>query len=405
MASSEQSSSPPRQGGKPVDPSCPKMFKLIGKELEDTRDRVKKLLLKITELTDENHVLKLLRIKNDKLTEDLAFQINRVSCYVKVEAYLRNQIVEEQKKCLAYKKSSNIVKDLIDQQEINRKVGIGFEYNESVGKPSNITPFKVSAKERGIPQVIKNSPKPLFITPIVEPILESSIIIDYEMNLEDLEEEKKREEKRRGKQHVETVGDIQGVNVQKEKWAPRRPVTHVGTSVSPNPGIGASDLKKNQNRPNKFVNSRNSNNRFHSTENFTRAKQVEVEIVKTPTVLNILPTIDACHKPCGVVNCMLCAFNEMSAYFKSMHASNNNTTPRQHINHKHARSKTASPSASQKKTYSPKSVHKVVKTVYKEKCSVKAKADTVKLGTAVKPNKGQFFKYVGPNQVWVPKKI
>ncbi|MGI4673448.1 hypothetical protein ACR2XN_28695 [Klebsiella pneumoniae] len=129
------------------------MFKLLGKELDDTRDRVKKLQLRITELTDENHILKLLRIKNDKLTEDLAFQVNRVSCYVKVETYLRNQILEEQKKCLAYKNSAYIVKNLVDQQEINRTVGIGFEYNKSVGKPSNITPFKTSAEERGIPHV------------------------------------------------------------------------------------------------------------------------------------------------------------------------------------------------------------------------------------------------------------
>lgn len=430
MASSSESNSPPLRRSPPyatgilVDTSDPKMYKLVESELTNARDREKKLKVIVEELKKDYEVLRVLKIRNDKvtnkLTEDLANEVTKVSHYVKNEIYLKNQIEEEKKRCLAYKNSAYIVKNLVDQQEINRTVGIGFEYNKSEGKPSNITPFKQSAKERGIPHVLKDAPKPLFITPIAEPILDSSIVIDYEMKLEDQEEEEKREEKRKGKQPVGTERDIKDVNVQQVKWAPRKPETNEGKAVLHHPGIGAKDLKKNENRPNKFVNGRNSNNRFHSTENFKNVNQVKLETVKTPIVSKNLLTIDACHKQCGVVNCMQCAFNVMSAQFKRMHATYNMTTPREHINHKHARSQTGRPPASQKKTYLPKSVnrvvktvskflpksvHKVVKTVYKEKGTVKAKVDTIRLGSIVKPNKGQFFKYAGPNQVWVPKKI
>lgn len=47
-----------------------------------------------------------------------------------------------------------------------------------------------------------------------------------------------------------------------------------------------------------------------------------------------MPLIDLSHKACGVVNCMSCAFNVMSAYFNSKHASSDKTTPRQHVNNR-----------------------------------------------------------------------
>ena len=56
-------------------------------------------------------------------------------------------------------------------------------------------------------------------------------------------------------------------------------------------------------------------------------------------------------------------------------------------------------------TFIPKPKQKSVKAVYRVKCPVTDKADSVKSDNVVLPDKGQFFKYVGPNQVWVPKKI
>ena len=48
---------------------------------------------------------------------------------------------------------------------------------------------------------------------------------------------------------------------------------------------------------------------------------------------------------------------------------------------------------------------KFVKIVYKVKCSVIEKVETIKVKNVVFPDKGQFYKYAGPNQVWVPKKV
>ena len=56
-------------------------------------------------------------------------------------------------------------------------------------------------------------------------------------------------------------------------------------------------------------------------------------------------------------------------------------------------------------TFVPKPKQKFVKAVYKVKCSVSDKTDSVKSDNIVLPEKGQFFKYVGPNQVWVSKKV
>ena len=53
-------------------------------------------------------------------------------------------------------------------------------------------------------------------------------------------------------------------------------------------------------------------------------------------------------------------------------------------------------------TFVPRPKQKFVKAVYKVKCSVSDKTDS---DNVVLRDKGQFFKYVGPNQVWIPKKV
>ena len=102
---------------------------------------------------------------------------------------------------------------------------------------------------------------------------------------------------------------------------------------------------------------------------------------------------------------MSCAFNVMSAYFNNIQASNGKTAPRQHLNsNKHVRAKTASPPKARKETFAPKPKPKGTKAVYVVKCPVTEKVNIVKIKTVVLPDKGQFFKYAGPNQVWVPRK-
>jgi hypothetical protein len=47
----------------------------------------------------------------------------------------------------------------------------------------------------------------------------------------------------------------------------------------------------------------------------------------------------------------------------------------------------------------------VAKAVYRVKCPVLVVENVVKVKNVVLPDKGQFFKYAGPNQVWVRKKV
>ena len=121
------------------------------------------------------------------------------------------------------------------------------------------------------------------------------------------------------------------------------------------------------------------------------------------STMHNLPIVNPSHKVCGVPNCMSYAFNLMYAYFNGKHISSDKTTPLQHV--KHNRSKTTSPPKARNETFVPKPKQKFVKAVYKVKCPVIEKVENIKVKNVVFPNKGQFYKYAGPNQVWVPKKV
>ena len=58
-------------------------------------------------------------------------------------------------------------KEIFNQQDISQTVGISYDYKEAIGKLSINSPNKVSAKERGIPHVLKGVDKPLFRKSIV----------------------------------------------------------------------------------------------------------------------------------------------------------------------------------------------------------------------------------------------
>ncbi|XP_063937502.1 uncharacterized protein LOC135147810 [Daucus carota subsp. sativus] len=319
MAFMEPSKPPHRTGGFSVDPTCPKLFMQLGLERDDARNKIKALTLEHKALKQEVHELKLkeklvLTPKIEQLTGDLLTQSNKVKVLEYRENKLNEQLAEEKVRCLAYKESTNIVKNLVDQQVIKRKV-------------------------------------------------------------EDIENER------------EILASVEPMQVE-------------GTFSSPKAGIGANGLKNNFNKPNKFVKCRNDNNTCSSTNNIRTSENVTVETVKPPVVLNNMPTVplvDMCHKPCGVDNCMLCAFNVMSAFFKSMHANKENTTPRKHMNSKFAKTKTTGPSPIKKDTYVPKPKPKVFKAVCRKVSTVKVDANVIRTGSIVKADKGQFFKE--PNKV------
>ena len=290
-------------------------------------------------------------------------------------------------------------KEIFNQQAISQTVGIGYDYNETVGKLSINSPNRVSAKERGIPHVLKGVDKPLFRKSIAEPLNESSIIIQEELRTE----------------------DRLAIDAMSSKSLSGVPVKVVFTTET------GSDTDKLEQKDN----------------------------------MHNMPNIDISHEACGVANCMSCAFNVMYAYFNSKHASSDKTAPRQYMNSKmhvrakvvpvnhlnnvnHAKEKSVSPqqlnhvnnvkyvkyvkvvykvkktvnekinvvenktASSPKrrvKTFRPKPKQKFVKATYKVKCSVSDKTDSVKSVNTVKSDKNQFFKFVGPNQVWVPKKV
>ncbi|XP_063937999.1 uncharacterized protein LOC135147893 [Daucus carota subsp. sativus] len=65
---------------------------------------------------------------------DRKHQFAKVRVLEKSETALRLQVEEERIRCKAFKDASTLVKEINDQQEINRTVGIGYDYNKSVGK-------------------------------------------------------------------------------------------------------------------------------------------------------------------------------------------------------------------------------------------------------------------------------
>jgi hypothetical protein len=251
--------------------------------------------------------------------------------------------------------------------------------------------------------------------------------------------------------------DIASANVQKKSL----PVMNNRSEIV-KPG------KSSTQNQSKFVPSNLNFESEMSSSNFVHTDKgmAEVEAKVVPATFNVKPisytpiskkvkdtsinqhamfTLDKSHEACGVSSCMSCAFNVMYAYFNDNHASIDKTAPRQHINSKFVKSRTVSPPKSRKDTYvaerpktaSPvmtsnqtcppkpkqqvmKAVYKVkqpvvsnvsklkslvTKAVYRVKCPVLVLDKVIKIKNVVLPDKGQFFKYSGPNQAWVPKKV
>ena len=316
----------------------------LSSTLDCARRENDRIILENNELLKEVRELRSVHVNQDELKTQVAFLENRVNCYKQMEINLRETIKGLESKVNAYYNSCKEAKEFFNKQAVSRTVGIGFDYNEAIGELGINTPNRVSAVERGIPHVIKGAKKPLFKESIAEPLNEASILIQEEMRVE----------------------DIANANVQ--------------FNVTSSKDIKSKNVHSTSAGPSKAYNVKLSN-------------------------VNNMHVVDTSHKSCGVANCMSCAFNVMSAYFNSIHASSDKTAPRQHPNHnKHVRAKTASPPRVRKETVSPKPKPKGTKAVYVVKGSVTEKVENVKSKTSILPDKGQFFKIAGPNQAWVPRK-
>ncbi|KAL8098292.1 hypothetical protein AgCh_031164 [Apium graveolens] len=304
------------------------------------------LSLQITDLEKEVNELRLVHINQDKLKEHVSFLENRVDCYRKLETILKDKITGLETKVRAYFNSCSKAKEFYSKQAVNQTSGIGYDYNVAIGELGINSPPHVCAKGREVPHVLKGVDEPLYKASIAEPFDATSSVIQEEIRAEDLANEK-----------VVSKSSVSKVPV-------------------------------------KVVKATETNSDTHELDN-----------KNAMSTMHKLPAVNHSHKACGVSNCMSCAFNMMYAYFNGKYVSNDKTTPRQHMNNKkHDRSKTASPSKARKETFVPKLKQKFVKAVYKVKCSVIEKVETIKIKNVVFPDKGQFYKYAGPNQVWVPKK-
>ncbi|KAL8126837.1 hypothetical protein AgCh_013946 [Apium graveolens] len=291
------------------------------------------LSLQITDLEKEVNELRLVHINQDKLKEQVSFLENRVDCYKKLETILKDKITGLETKVRAYFNSCSKAKEFYSKQAVNQTSGIGYDYNAAIGELGINSPPHVCAKGREVPHVLKGVDEPLYKASIAEPFDATSSVIQEEIRAEDLANEK----------------------IVSKSSESKVPV--------------------------KVVKTTETNSDTHELDNNNAM-----------STMHKLPAVNHSHKACGVANCMSCAFNMMYAYFNGKHVSNDKTTPRQHVNNmKHDRSKTVSPSKARKETFVPKLKQKFVKAVYKVKCSVIEKVETIKIKNVVLPDKGQFY--------------
>ena len=217
--------------------------------LDCARRENDRIILQNTALEKEVTELRTVHINQDKLKEDIVILENRVNLYKQLEINLKVIITDLETKVRGYYNSTVKAKEIFNQQAISQTVGIGFDYNEAVGKLSINSPNRVSAKERGIPHVLKGVDKPLFRKSIAEPFNETSIFIQEELRTE----------------------DRLAIDAMSSKSVSVVPVKVVLTTET------VSDTDKLEQKDN----------------------------------MHNMPKIDISHEACGIANCMSCAFNVM----------------------------------------------------------------------------------------------
>ena len=152
--------------------------------LDRARRKNDRIILQNNALEKEVKELRTVHINQDKLKEEIVILENRVNLYKQLEINLKETITNLETKVRGYYNYIVKAKEIFNQQAISQIVGIGYDYNEAVGKLSINSPNRVRAKERGILHVLKVVDKPLFRNSIVESLNETFIIIQEEMRTE-----------------------------------------------------------------------------------------------------------------------------------------------------------------------------------------------------------------------------
>ena len=117
--------------------------------LDCARRENDRIILQNTALEKEVTELRTVHINQDKLKQEIVILENRVNLYKQLEINLKVIITDLETKVRGYYNSTVKAKEIFNQQAISQTVGIGFDYNEAVGKLSINSPNRVSAKERG----------------------------------------------------------------------------------------------------------------------------------------------------------------------------------------------------------------------------------------------------------------
>ena len=123
--------------------------------LDYARRENDRIILQNNALEKEVKELRTVHINQDKLKEEVALLENRVHLYKQLEINVKEIITGLETKVRGYYNSILKDKEIFNQQASSQTVGIGYDYNEVVGKLSINSPNRVSAKERGIPIFLK----------------------------------------------------------------------------------------------------------------------------------------------------------------------------------------------------------------------------------------------------------
>ena len=107
----------------------------------------------------------------------------------------------------------------------------------------------------------------MFKSSEAEPLLETPFVIKYERKQEDLKMKESNE-------------------IRDEILTSLKPIKVKGNVRLPKAGVGVNSERTKFNKPNSFVNSRNRDNRCHSTENFKSVNKIRVESIDVPTTVN-----------------------------------------------------------------------------------------------------------------------
>ena len=114
--------------------------------LDCARRENDRIILQNNALEKEVKELRTMHINQDKLKEEVALLENRVNLYKQLEINLKEIITSLETKVRGYYNSTVKAKEIFNQQAISQTIGIGYDYNEAVGKLSINSPNRVSAK-------------------------------------------------------------------------------------------------------------------------------------------------------------------------------------------------------------------------------------------------------------------